>query len=198
MSYISDGFDEQIVELLKNGGVGFMPSDTVYGLSARALDEQAVERLHVIKLRDAGKPFIILISDVNQLVDLGVDASAGGEITSKYWPGALTIILPAPRTPTWLTKGLHTLAVRLPGKPELVELIRRIGPIVSTSANESGEPVVASVAEAHKVFGGQLDFYVDAGQLSASQPSTIVRPTPGGLQVLRRGTVKINDEGEES
>lgn len=196
MSYVSSEFDEQIVELLSNGGVGFMPSDTIYGLSARALDEQAVERIHKIKLRDEGKPFIVLISNVEQLDNLGLDSSVGRELAQSYWPGALTIVFPALSTPAWLTKGLSSLAVRLPDDKNLTGLIERVGPIVSTSANESAQPVITNVRQAQETFGKILDFYVDAGRLDLNQPSTIVKPTPDGLQILRQGTVIIK-EGEK-
>lgn len=170
-----------------------MPSDTIYGLSARALDQAAVEKIHKLKKRDVGKPFIVLISNVEQLGDLQI-AVKNQALIDKYWPGALTIILDAPEVPAWLRLGLETLAVRLPDDKFLRELLERVGPIISTSANESGRPEVKDVKQARKVFGECLDFYVDAGPIINSLPSTIIRPEAGEIKILRQGAVKINQK----
>ncbi|HVX58812.1 MAG TPA: L-threonylcarbamoyladenylate synthase [Candidatus Saccharimonadales bacterium] len=192
MSYKTDSFDDEVVSILRSGGAGFMPSDTVYGLSVRAMDEAAVQKLHAVKLRDEGKPFIILVSNPDQLHTLGVDSSLGERLMNNFWPGPLTIVLPAPAAPRWLTQGLDTLAVRLPDDKELINLIDQVGPIVSTSANESGAPIIDTADEAIKTFDDRLDFYVDAGELPARQPSTIVKPTASGIEILRQGAVRIN------
>ena len=191
MSYITDRFDEHIIELLKTGGVGFMPADTVYGLSCSALDESAVNRIYRIKYRLEGKPFIILVSDIDQLKLLKIDPREVEPI-KQYWPGGLTYICSAPKTPEWLQRGTKTLAVRLPNHKELKQLIKLVGPIVSTSANLYARKPATSMAEAVKYFGDKLDFYVDVGKIDGL-PSTIVRLKSGKLEVLRKGAVKILD-----
>ncbi|HVS79221.1 MAG TPA: L-threonylcarbamoyladenylate synthase [Candidatus Saccharimonadales bacterium] len=191
MSYVTDSFDSRVVKLLSAGGVGLLPSDTIYGLSCRAPDQKAVERVHQIKRRDKTKPFVILISRVEQLNELGIITTEAAPAL-RYWPGKLTMICEAQDAPAWLHMGTRSLAVRQPDYPELRELIDKVGPIVSTSANLSGGQPAASVSDAQKYFGDKLDFYVDAGQLSG-QPSTIIRKNNYELEVVRQGAVKVKE-----
>jgi len=115
---------------------------------------------------------------------------------NNYWPGPFSVIFKSD-APEYLTRGTQSLAVRLPDYPDLLSLINKTGPLISTSANLKGAPPAASVKEALAVFNGSLDFYVDAGQLD-NQPSTLARFTDGRLDVVRQGAVKINVEGVAS
>lgn len=189
MSYVTDRFDEKVVGLLKSGAVGFMPSDTIYGLSCLALDQGAVERLHKIKDRQAHKPFVILISDAKMLDKLSINLQHS-KLVDRYWPGPLTIVFDAPAAPAWLQLGSQTLAVRLPADKKLQDLINKTGPLVSTSANLQGESPALNVKEAQKVFGNKLDFYVDVGKLD-NKPSTLVVNKDGKLVVIRQGAAKL-------
>ncbi len=191
MSYITDSFDERVIELLKSGGVGFMPSDTIYGLSCLALNDKAVERIRKLKDRSSGKPFIVLISEPEQLVSLGVDVDQT-KVMDQYWPGKISLECSAPKAPSWLHLGMYHFAVRVPDYPELLKLIKATGPIVSTSANLQGLKPIESVSEAQKLFGNQLDFYIDIGDLRDQEPSTIVVLENGQLKVDRPGAVKID------
>ncbi|OVE79473.1 threonylcarbamoyl-AMP synthase [bacterium G20] len=191
MSYITDSFDEKVIELLKSGSIGFMPSDTIYGLSCLALNNNAVERIHKLKDRSSGKPFIVLISDTAQLKRLGVIST---EIAAalRYWPGPLTIISGAEKAPSWLHLGTKTLAVRQPDNQKLLELMKKTGPLISTSANIAGQKPIDSVAEAQKVFGEKLDFYIDAGVIKG-KPSTIIKKNSYKFEVIRQGAVKFKE-----
>jgi L-threonylcarbamoyladenylate synthase len=211
MSYYTQEFDGQVVEILQRGGIGFMPSDTVYGLSGRALGKTAVEKIYDIKGRDGDKPFIILISSP-EMLDLlaphqNLSEAVGNRIVErqvfgaglsveiktlidKHWPGPLTIIFDMPTAPAWLHRGTKTLAVRWPDYPELLKVIDKTGPLVSTSANKQGHDTVTAVTEAQRVFGESLDFYVDKGYLD-NMPSTIVRMDKGKLEVVRQGALKL-------
>jgi L-threonylcarbamoyladenylate synthase len=190
VAYVTDKIDEKVVELLRDGGAGLLPTDTIYGFTCRAEDREAVERLHKLKERNTNKPFIILISDIKMLNMLSISDS-GRELVNKYWPGALSVIFPAPAAPAWLTRGTDPLAVRLPADGDLRRLISKAGPIISTSANLQGRPPVHSVKEAKKLFGDKLDFYVDYGSLD-NPPSTLVAIIDNKLQVIRQGAVKID------
>lgn len=192
MSYVTDSFDDEVVELLKSGDVGFMPSDTIYGLSCQALNESAVERLHRIKGRDKNKPFVVLISEIKMFDLLGVSYNKVITTVEKYWPGPLSVIFPAPKAPVWLHRGTKTLAIRSPDNKDLRDLINKVGPLISTSANPKDRPPASSVAEAKKYFGDKLDFYVDTGKRKAIA-STIVRAENGKLVVIRKGAIEIND-----
>ena len=190
VSYVTNTIDKEVIRLLNSGAVGFLPSDTIYGLSCRALDEQAVGRIHRLKKRDKHKPLVVLISSTGQLDELGIELS---EVTPalKYWPGQLTIICNTKKTPAWLQMGTGTQSVRIPGSPGLRRLIAKTGPLISTSANLAGQEPALNIAGAKKYFGDKLDFYVNIGMLSG-KPSTIVKAGPDGLEVIRPGAVDIN------
>jgi L-threonylcarbamoyladenylate synthase len=190
VSYITDSFDNELVRLLRGGGVGVLPTDTIYGLSCSSLNEAAVKRIHSLKRRDKRKPFVVLISDTTQLGELGIISTDVAQAL-RYWPGKLTIICEAKKAPNWLEMGTGTLAVRQPALGELRSLIARTGPIVSTSVNLAGQEPATDTKSAQKYFGDKLDFYVDSGKLSG-EPSTIVKASFGKLEVLRPGAVKIN------
>ena len=189
MSYVTDSFDDEVTRLLMRGGVGLLPTDTIYGLSCRAMDAAAVGKIHKLKNRSAHKPFIILISDIKMLDLLSISPEQA-KITEQYWPGPLSVILSS-QAPDFLTLGTASLAVRMPDSPDLAGLISKVGPIISTSANLQGEQPVNSVAEAQKLFGDKLDFYVDDGELD-NPPSTLAVIKDGRLDVIRQGAVKID------
>jgi L-threonylcarbamoyladenylate synthase len=191
MAYTTDSFDDEIVRRLQQGGVGLLPTDTIYGLSARALDQTAVERIHKLKRRDSSKPLIVLISDLKMLDLLSISANQA-EPVKDYWPGPLSLEFQAPHAPAWLHRGIKHFAIRMPDYPELLKLIDNVGPIVSSSANLQGEQPVKAVKEAKDLFGDRLDFYVDAGELD-NPPSTLAVIDDGKLVVVRPGALKLSN-----
>lgn len=194
MSYVTNTFDDKIVKLLKSGSIGFMPSDTIYGLSCRALDKEAVGRLREIKGRDKDKPFIILISNETDLNQLSIEPEQK-PILKKHWPGPLSIIFDAPNSSNWLHLGTNTLAIRMPDNQALLRLIRKCGPLISTSANPDGKTPAGSITEARKYFSDRLDFYVDGGIVSGPS-STIAKLSDGKLETIREGAIKLS-KGEK-
>jgi L-threonylcarbamoyladenylate synthase len=186
VSYFSNSFDERIIELLRAGGAGFMPSDTVYGLSALAQYEAAVSKIYELKGRDNNKPCIILLANVEQARQVGIESDTLKAV-QPYWPAALTFIAPAPNAPKYLHRGLKSLAVRVPDNKELLRLLSTVGPLVSTSANLQNEPVAHDIHIAREYFGDRLDFYVDSRTLNG-QPSTIAQLNARGeLEIIRQG-----------
>lgn len=190
MSYYTTQFDAWLIEHLKNGAVGFMPSDTIYGLSCVATNEKAVEKVYKLKGRDADKPMIILLADIEQASLAGMEPE-DLEPENELWPAPLTIIYPArPETPEYLHRGLNTMSFRIPSDERLRALIKQTGPLVSTSANTQGENTAKNIAEAQEYFGNKLDFYVDMGTLGG-QPSTIVKVENGQMKIVRQGAFQI-------
>ena len=187
-------YDETTIEFLAEGGMGIMPTDTLYGLVASALDPDAVERVYKIKQRNGSKPLIVLISDLEQVEQFGIvldDALI--EQLSTYWPivastekkEAYSIVLPTVDDQyEYLSCGTDTIAFRLPDDDELRELIRAVGPLVAPSANPEGYPPATTVDEAQKYFGSDADFYVDGGTLDG-KPSTLIRIENDEVEVLR-------------
>jgi len=176
----------QIAGVLTGGGVVLLPTDTVYGLHALALNEQAVKRVAEIKGREDTKPFLVLASAVAQLALLGISAPPGIlAALETIWPAPLTVILPL-RDPVPASRGAATLAVRIPALGWLRELVSRTGPLLSTSANRSGEPVVASPAALGGELRGALDGVVDGGVLEG-EPSAILDLTSAEPYFIREG-----------
>jgi L-threonylcarbamoyladenylate synthase len=189
VSYFTNSFDDKVVELLKNGRVGLIPTDTIYGLSAHALNKNAVEKIHKLKKRDDGKPLVVLIADVNQLSGLGLSLQYS-ELIRDYWPGPLSLEYDATNAPEWLHRGKNYFAVRLPDLKELRDLIAKTGPLVSTSANLQGQEPSKNVEEAKKYFSDKLDFYVDTGDLKGKS-STLVKIENNRIKIIRQGACEI-------
>ena len=179
--------------LQKPGTVGILPTDTVYGLVARAGDEAAVKRLYELKGRE-GKPGTIIAASIDQLVRLGLKQRYLKAVMD-YWPGAISIVIPCGPELAYLHEGVGSLAVRLPAESALASVLEAAGPLLTSSANHPGEPVAATMPEARNYFGASVDFYVDGGDLSGREPSTVIRIVDDAIEVLRPGAVKINETG---
>lgn len=182
--------ESKSIDILKNDGVGVIPTDTVYGLACSAFSPLALERLFKIKGRAENKPPVVIISDVSDLEKFGAEVSSvHSELIKKYWPGKVTVIFNIAKKFEYLDKGLG-LAVRLPADENLRNILRQTGPLATSSANPEGLPTAKNIEEAKKYFGDKVDFYEDGGELSPA-PSTLVRITGDKVEVLRQGAVKI-------
>ncbi|HVX57708.1 MAG TPA: L-threonylcarbamoyladenylate synthase [Candidatus Saccharimonadales bacterium] len=185
-------FDKTLQQLQRPGAIGVMPTDTVYGVVARATDFEAVGRLYALKKRD-DKPGTLIAADLEQLEKLGLKHRYLKAV-EQYWPGAVSVVIPAAGPAlAYLHRGKMSLAVRLPEPPELRALLRQTGPLLTSSANQPGEPPATNIEQARAYFGDGVDFYTDGGDLSQRQPSTIIRIIDDAVEVLRPGAVPIDD-----
>jgi L-threonylcarbamoyladenylate synthase len=187
--------EKTIGPILKSGGVGIIPTDTLYGVVGSALKKEAVERIYELRKRDLKKPMIILISSVGELKLFGVKTnSAQKKILKKLWPGKVSVILDCPlKKFEYLHRGGKTLAFRLPKDKKLLAILKKTGPLVAPTANLAGEKPTLTCAEAEKVFGSKVNFYVDAGKLE-SPPSTLVKVGgKGEMEILREGAVAVEN-----
>lgn len=175
----------KLAELLKLGNVGVIPTDTVYGLVAAASDKQAAVRLYKLKQRE-GKPGTLIAANISQLVELGLD-EVSLRVAEKFWPNPLSVIIPASPNLGYLDQGLGALAVRIPVDQPLRELLQATGPLITSSANQPGKPPANTLREAQAYFGGEVDFYLDGGDLSGRESSTVARISNGRLQIVRPG-----------
>jgi L-threonylcarbamoyladenylate synthase len=183
----------EIARLLGEGGVVLLPTDTIYGLHASALDERAVARVAEIKGREETKPFIVLASSIDDLPRLGVVADAQIlQSLAEIWPAPLTAILPL-REPVPASRGASSVAVRIPALDWLRELVARTGPLVSTSANRSGEPPVQSPNDFARDLHARLDAIVDAG-VRKGEPSAILDLTSAEPRFIREGDLPFTQK----
>lgn len=182
-----------IIKIIKNGGIGVLATDTIYGLVAPALQKESVERVYAIRRRDADKPMIILISSIDDLDIFNIRLSAQEKKKiSSFWPGQVSVILPCPgRKWEYLHRGTQSLAFRCPQKADLAKLIKKAGPLLAPSANMAGKEPAKTIEEAQGYFGNSVDFYVDEGEI-IGQHSTIIKLEGGEIVVKRRGAVKID------
>jgi L-threonylcarbamoyladenylate synthase len=176
--------------ILDDGGVGVIPTDTVYGLIARAFDPRAVRRLYALKHREH-KPGTVIAANLDQLIQLGVSELYLRQV-EKWWPNPLSVITPAGPHLAYLHVGLDSLPVRIPKDTRIQAFLEQSGPLLTSSANQPGEPPAATVEEAKGYFGTDVDFYMDGGDLSDKVPSTIIRVSEGKIEVLRQGSVELN------
>lgn len=183
-----------IKDKLLKGELVVLPTDTLYGIHATALNPKVVEKLYQLRNRKPDKPFIILISSIKQLSLFEIKPNTLiKNILNKYWPGKVSIVLPCiTKKFEYLHRGTKTLAFRMPDKKELLELINETGPLISTSVNPEGLPPAKTIIEAKKYFGDQIELYVDQGTLD-SPPSTLISINENGITVLRQGEIIIRN-----
>lgn len=178
------------IEILKRGGVGVIPTDTVYGLACSAFLPSALLRLFSIKGRAENKPPVIIIAKVDDLKKFGANITPKhAEFIKKYWPGQVTIIFEIAKEFDYLDKGLG-LAIRLPADKSIGDFLEKTGPLATSSANLQGQSPAVNIEEAKKYFGQMVDFYEDGGELN-SKPSTLVKIDGNEIKVLRQGAVII-------
>lgn len=181
----------QSVDLLKKpGSIAVIPTDTVYGLVARAQDETAVRRLYKLKDRHL-KPGTVIAANIDQLVSLGLKKRYLKAV-EQFWPGQVSIVIP--HQISYLSQGLASQPFRLSADKILNKLLIKTGPLLTSSANLPGQPPAATVDQAYNYFKDQIDFYVDGGNLAGHQPSTIIRVVDDVVEVLRQGAVKIKGD----
>jgi len=179
---------DKTVEILDGGGIGILPTDTIYGMVGSALIPEAVERIYQARKRDKDKPLIILISKMKDLALFGIHPDRSSEkILERLWPGEISVVLPCPNEKfKYLHRGGKTLAFRLPNKESLICLLKKTGPLVAPSANPEGDRPAGSISEAKNYFGNQVDFYIDEG-ITKSSPSSLVSLENSRLKILRKG-----------
>jgi tRNA threonylcarbamoyl adenosine modification protein (Sua5/YciO/YrdC/YwlC family) len=182
---------DECIKVLSAGGVAIIPTDTVYGVVCRAADERAVERLYSLKSREK-KPGTVIAASIDQLVDLGIKRRYLTAV-SQFWPGAVSIEIP--HDLTYLNQGTGRQAFRVVADEALADMLRQTGPLLTSSANQPGEPVSKDINEAKDYFRDEVDFYLDGGR-QGGEPSTLIRIVDDAVEVLREGTVKINEAGE--
>lgn len=181
---------EQAAAILKRGGLVAMPTETVYGLAANALDGNAVRAIFAAKGRPQDNPLIVHISSLEEMEPLVKTADARVSLlAAAFWPGPLTIILPkSERIPFETSGGLSTIALRVPAHPVARALIAAAGfPLAAPSANSSGKPSPTTAAHVLADLDGKIDAVIDGGTCAVGIESTVLSLAEPVPRLLRPG-----------
>jgi L-threonylcarbamoyladenylate synthase len=170
-------------EVLRAGGILAFPTETVYGLGVLEGDPEREARLRELKGREATKPFQRLLADAADAARYVPHLpSAARRLAERFWPGPLTLVLPA-------GEG-GTVGLRCPGLPFVRDLAREAGgAIVATSANPAGAPPACDAETVRRMFRTGVDALLDGGTVSLGQPSTVVEVQGGAVRILRTGAI---------
>ena len=179
-------------ELLRAGEVVGFPTETVYGLGANGMNEDASQKIYEAKGRPSDNPLILHIAEFDQLEGIAKDISEDAwKIMKAFWPGPMTIVLhKRDEVPMKTTGGLSTVAVRMPNHPIARELILKAGvPIAAPSANRSGRPSPTEAAQVMEDMEGRIPMIIDGGKVGIGIESTIVDMTDEKPVILRPGFI---------
>ena len=168
-----------IADTLNRGKIAILRTDTLYGVLARADNESAVANVFKIKKRDPKKSCIILIANVHQ---------AYGEMTELLYDNSepTSVLVDSPTAPEWLLRANTELAYRVPNNENLIEILKKTGPLIAPSANIEGEQPASTIAEAKAIFGDSVGIYVNGGTVPTdTAPSRLLRYTSAGIERLR-------------
>ena len=180
------------IEILKDGGLAVIPTDTVYGVVCRAADQNAVKRLYGLKSR-ASKPGTIIASSIDQLVELGIKRRYLTAV-SQFWPNPISIEIP--HDIGYLSQSTGRQAFRVVKNKDLQNILDQTGPLLTSSANLPNQPHAKNTADAKRYFGDKIDFYLDGGEKTEEKPSTLIRIVDDAVEILREGSIKVNEKGE--
>jgi L-threonylcarbamoyladenylate synthase len=161
------------------------PTDTLYAVAARAADPVAIARLYEVKERPSAQPMVWLVKDRAQVERFAVVSAAAADLMARFWPGPLTLVLPA-RIPT----DGPTIAVRAPNHEVALALLAALGePVASSSANPAGQPPPVDADQVIASLGERLDVVLDGGPCRIGQPSTILDLSGATPRILREGAI---------
>ncbi|MDQ6765065.1 MAG: L-threonylcarbamoyladenylate synthase [Verrucomicrobiota bacterium] len=189
------------VEFLCRGNVVALPTETVYGLGADAMNASAALKIFEAKERPKFDPLIIHLPDrdwLERITHVGrAERKLVAQLADHFWPGPLTIVLPRRAVPDVVTAGLETVAVRMSAHPTFREVIDAFGgPIAAPSANRFGRISPTEAAHVFEELNGRIPLIVDGGATSFGIESTIVAVRDGAIEILRPGPISVEELGE--
>ena len=178
-------------KILKNGGVVAIPTETVYGLAANALDKKAVAKIFAAKGRPADNPLIVHITDAKDIKKYAYPNEKAAALAKKFWPGPLTMILPKKDCiPDIVSAGLDTVAIRCPSHPVARAIINAAGvPLAAPSANISGHPSPTTGQHVIDDLNGKVDMILVGPDCKTGIESTIIDLSGDFPTIVRPGTI---------
>ncbi|HIJ80844.1 MAG TPA: threonylcarbamoyl-AMP synthase [Desulfuromonadales bacterium] len=179
---------DRVVDSLRNGGVIAYPTDTTYGIGCSIFCKKSIEKIYQLKARDRRKPFSFICSTLAEVSHYARVSNSAFKILKRTLPGPYTFVLEATReVPDLLLTRQKTVGIRIPDNPICNALVTALGnPIITTSANFSGEEPVGDPREIAGTFGRHLDFVIDGGIL-ATDVSSVISLLEDRPEVLRNG-----------
>ncbi len=183
----------RVVELLRSGGIIAYPTDTTYGIGCSIFNKKGIERIYLLKQREKKKPFSFICSEISEIAKYAKVSNYAFKIMKRYLPGPYTFVLAASSVvPDLLVTKQKSVGVRMPSNRICMEIVKGLGhPIITTSANISGEEPIGDPEEVDRRLGKQLDIVVNGGVLSADVSSVIslINDVP---VVLRKGVGDVS------
>ena len=180
----SNSNDNNLIKEIAKGAVGVLPTDTVYGLVASARNPRAAAGLYKLKRRE-NKPGTVIAASCEQLIQLGVEQKYVDN-AKAFWPNQISIILPVDPKLDYLSQGVGSIAFRVVADDALRSLLEKTGPLLTSSANDPGDPPATTIQMAKDYFQDKVAYYVDGGKKS-DNPSTIIQIQDAGVKVIRQG-----------
>lgn len=178
----------RVADCLKNGGIIAYPTDTTYGIGCSIICKKSIERIYQIKMRERNKPFSFICSSLSEVSRYARVSNSAFKLLKRYLPGPYTFVLEATReVPDLLLTRQKTVGIRIPDNRICIDLVTALGnPIITTSANLSGEDPVGDPWTISDIFGNQIDFVIDGGLLT-TDVSSVVSLIGDLPEVLRAG-----------
>jgi len=179
----------RVVDCLKQGGVIVYPTDTIYGIGCDIFNKKGVKKIYQIKQRDPRKPFSFICADLSDVSNYAQVSNMAFKTMKRNLPGPYTFVLEATRVvPDLLTTKQKTVGIRIPDNPIALAIVKELGhPLVTTSANFTGEEPIHDPIEIEKSLGKMIDLVVDGGILMGDA-STVISLIDDRVEILRQGS----------
>lgn len=185
---------EKAAEIIRNGGIGIFPTDTAFGIGCRVDNEAAIKRLFSTRKRPETQATPVLVNSIEMAEKYVLPIpNKVKDLMNRYWPGALTIILPCivEKIPNLVRGGTATLGVRMPNHPAALSLIEKVGvPLLGPSANFHGEKTPYAFEELDPALVAKVDFVL-GGECSVKQASTVVDCSMKPWKTIRQGVIHL-------
>ena len=178
----------KVAEVLERGGIIAYPTDTTYGIGCSIFNKKGIERIYILKQREKKKPFSFICSDLSEVARYAKVSNYAFKVMKRLLPGPYTFVMDASSVvPDLVQTKQKTVGIRIPDNPICLSLVQRLGhPIITTSANLSGEEPIGDPFLVEQAMGKQLDLIIDGGFLSA-EVSSVVSLVGDVPEVLRKG-----------
>lgn len=188
---------EQARHVLGQGGIILHPTETCYGFACDATNPMAVSKLYELKKMSLNKPSSVMIAGLEAAVKYGEFSDLAQALAKQYWPGPLTLVVSRKNLPNFLNPGASTVGLRVPSHSWTLELLQMCPfPVITTSANVSGQPqayevseVLSQLEDAFDSSDIRPDFVVDMGKIPSQKPSTIVEVRGESFKIIREGPI---------